>query len=109
MEDAARSNDSLEAEALRQKLRDVALLRTLIALIEDDGIGAELVNHLTASTTRRAGHSLRVRHRDSHNLELGPFCGDGGENCRALGAIGHSIRSILDVAADKDVALGSED
>jgi len=96
---------SLQAEALRQKIGDETLLRSFFTLIEDDGARPEFIDHLTASAARRARGPLVVDDSDCLDLKLGATFGNRGKNRCTFGAVGHSVRRVLDVAADEDFAL----
>ena len=85
------------------------LLRTAGTLEEDDCVGAKFINHLAARSARRARDTVVVGDRHGLNLDLGAELGNRGENCRSLRAVGHSVRSILHIAAGKDFAVGEQD
>src|ERR1035437_4054249 len=102
------SAGSLEAETLRQKIGDEALLRAFCALVEDDGARAEFIDDLAAGAAGRAWNSVIVHHGDGTNLELWPIFSDCGKDRSTLGAVGHSVRCVLDVASHEDLAFRSE-
>src|SRR5208282_6464989 len=84
------------------------------ALVEDDGARPELIDDLAAGAARGARNSVVVfvgdgGHGDGANLEFRPGLGDSGKDRGTLGAVGQSVRSILDVASHEDLAFCSED
>jgi len=87
----------------------MSLLWPLSASKEDDGIGTEFVNDLTACAARRTGHALIVYYGDSTNLNLWTKLRHSRENRRALGAIGHSVGRVLHIATRKDFAIRKQD
>src|ERR1700690_4542205 len=99
---------SPESKALRQEFSDAALRVTVLAQIKHNRLWAKLVNHLTASATRRAWHVLSVRYSDRHNLKRRTFRSDRRKNRCPLRAIRHSIRRIFNIAARKNISLGSK-
>ena len=46
---------------------------------------------------------------DGVNLDLGAELGDGRKDRGALGAVGHSVRRVFDIASGEDLAFRSED
>src|SRR5271156_2703190 len=106
---AKHSEGSLEAKALRQKIGDETLLRPFFALIEDDGTRPELVDDLATGAAGRAWNAVIAIRRGDHgnglNLKFWAVFSDGRKNCGTLGAVRHSVRRILDVAARKDSAF----
>src|SRR5260370_37592796 len=100
---------SLEAETLRQKIGDETLLWAFFPLVEDDGAGPEFIDHLTAGATGRAWNSVIIGNGGGANLEVWAMLGNGRKDRRTLSAAGHSVRRILDVASDEDLAFRAED
>ena len=76
------------------------------ALEKDDGIRPKLKDHLPAGPARRTCNSMIVRNRNRSNLDPGAGLGDSGEDCGPLGAIRHSIGSVLDIATRKYLSVG---
>src|ERR1019366_682155 len=103
------SAGSLEAETLRQKIGDEALLRAFCALVEDNGARAEFIDDLAAGAAGRAWNSVIVGNGNGANLESRTDLGDGGKDRGALGAVGHSVRCVLDVASCEHLAFRGED
>jgi len=99
---------SFETEPFREKFGDVGLLLAVSALKENDGVGAEFVDHLAAGAAGGAGDALIVDDRDRGDLDLGTQSSHGRKNRGALGAIRHSVGGVLYVAAGEDFAFCSE-
>src|SRR5262245_20933074 len=100
---------SLEAESFRKKFLNVCFLGTVSALKEHGGVGAELINDLPTRATGRTGHAAVVRQGNSLDLDGGTEFGNGGEDRRTLGAVGHAVRRILDVAAREYLSIRQQD
>src|SRR4029077_19838411 len=103
------STGSLESESFRKKLCNVGLFGSVRTLKIDGGIRAELVDHLTAGAARRARHPVIIRNGDSLYFDLWPQLCYGGKNCSALGAVRHTVGSILDIAADENLSVRKQD
>src|SRR5581483_7825866 len=99
---------SFEAEPIRQEFRNVCLLPAFIFSKKHNCIRTEFVNHLTASATGRTIRILIIHNRNRANLQLGAALRDGCEYRSSLGAVCHSIRSILDIATEENIALGGQ-
>ncbi len=102
---AKRSTGSLEAKALRQQIGDGPLLWTFRALVDDGGPRSKFIDHLAAGAAGRARNSMIVSDGNGADLQFWTIFSDGGKNRGTLGAVGHSVRRVLDVAADEDFAL----
>ena len=76
---------------------------SLGALEEYDCIWTKLVDHLAACSTGRAGNAVIVDDGNRCDFELGTEFGHGCEDGGALGAVGHAVRGVLDVATRKDL------
>ena len=87
----------------------MGLLGAVRALKEDGGIRAELVDHLPTGTAWRTRQASIVGHRDRLNFNLRSQFGYGGEDRRALGAVGQAVRSVFHIATGKDSAVGQQD
>ena len=87
----------------------MGLLRTIGTLKEDDRIRTEFVDHLPASTARRAGYAMIIGDRHGLDLDFRTQLGNGREDRRAFRAVRHSVRSILDVAAAENLSIGKKD
>ena len=87
----------------------MGLLPAFCAWEKDDGFGTELVNDLAARAAGRARYSAVIHYCNGANVQLWTVGRDGGKDRRTLGAIGHSVGGVFDVAAGKDLAGGSKD
>lgn len=75
------------------------LLRSVGSLEKNRRIRTEFVNYLAACSAGRARDSVIIRHSDRADLDLGTQLRNRGENRSSLCAVGHSIRSVLDITA----------
>src|SRR5208282_2190547 len=100
---------SLEAESFRKKFGDVRLPGAVCPLKENGGVRAEFVNYLPASSAGRTRDSVVVGDGDGANLDLGAQRGYRRENRGTFGAVGHAVRSVLDIAAGENLAVGEQD
>lgn len=82
------------------------MLDTLWTEIEDFGVGSEFTNHLTTGAAGGTSYIAIVDdcYRSNANL-LCPERSNGGEDRRALGAVGQSIRRVFDVASGKGLSI----
>src|SRR5262249_39850370 len=77
---------------------------------DNDGVLAELEDHLPAGAAGRAWQVVAIHHGHSADGQLRAFrLLDSRENCRALGAYRKPVGSVLDVAALEDLPLLGED
>lgn len=84
------------------------LLRPGRTLKENNRFGAELVDDLAARPARRTRDPMIIGDGDCLNLNLRTQLGDSSEDCRPLGAVGHSVRGVLHIATGKDLAVGQQ-
>jgi len=82
----------------------VTLFGSVRAFVENCRIGAKLVDHLATRATRGARDTMVIRYRNRPNFHLRSKFRHCGEDRRPLGAIGHSVRSILHIAAREDLS-----
>lgn len=87
----------------------MSLLRPGVSLKKDRRVGTEFVYDLAAGAAGRAGHALVVGHNDGADIDLGSKLRNRRKNCRAFGAVGHAVRSILDIAPRENFAIREED
>ena len=85
------------------------LLRAFCALKKYGRVGSELVDDLPACAAGRTGDVLIIGDSDRMDFNLGSELRDRGEDCRAFGAVGHAVGSVLDVAAGKYLSVGQQD
>ena len=78
-------------------------------MVEDDGARAEFIDDLAAGAAGRAWNSVIVDDGDGVYLEFWAKLGDGRKDRRTLGAVGHSVRRVLDVASQEDLTFRGED
>src|SRR6267378_5763246 len=104
-----RSAGSLEAETLRQKIGDETLLWAFFPFVEDDGARPEFIDDLAAGAARRTRNPVIVGNGDGENLEFWAMLGDSGKDCGTLGAVGHSVRRVLDITSHEYLAFRGED
>ena len=83
----------------------MSLFRAAGALKENGGIRAEFVDHLPASTTRSARHSLIIGDGNRLDFDFGPEVGDSREDRGAFGAVRHPVGRVLHVASRIDLAV----
>src|SRR5271166_1855378 len=106
------SAGSLEAKALRQKFGDQALLRALVALVENHSVRPEFINHLATGAARRTRNFVIsfAGSDNSHgdNLKLRAIFSDGRTNRGPLRAVSHAIRRVFHVASREPAPLRSE-
>ena len=87
----------------------MGLLPAFCAWEKDDRLRTELVDDLAARAAGRARYSAVIHYCNGANVQLWTVGRDGGKDRRALGAIGHSVRSVFDVAAGEDFTSGGKD
>lgn len=87
----------------------MGLFGPIRSLKKDLCVRAKFINDLAAGAARRAWNSLFVDHRDGLDFNFRPTLGNRRKNRRALGAIRHSIRSILHVASGEYLPIRQQD
>ena len=87
----------------------MGLLPAFCAWEKDDGFGTELVNDLAARAAGRARYSAVIHYCNGANVQLWTVGRDGGKDRRTLGAIGHSVGGVFDVAAGDDSTVRKQD
>ena len=108
-----RSAGSLEAETLRQKIGDETLLWAFFPFVKDDGTRPEFIDDLAAGAAGRTWDSAiaSVGGDEGHgaNLEFWTIFSDSGKDRSTFGAVGHSVRGVLDVASHEDLSFRGKD
>ena len=86
----------------------MSLPRPVGTLEEDDCVGAEFVNDLTARAAWRTGYSLVIDHGDCADLNLWTELRDGRKNRRTLGTVGHAVGSVFHIATGENLSVREE-
>jgi len=83
----------------------VRFLPALRRLKDYDRFWSKFVDYLAASPAGRAGNSLIIDDSNGADFQLRARFGNAREDSGALGTIGHAVRRVFDIAADKSFAF----
>ena len=87
----------------------MGLLPAFCAREKDDRLRTELVDDLAARAAGGARYSAVIHYCNGANVQLWTVGRDGGKDRRTLGAIGHSVGGVFDVAAGDDSTVRKQD